>query len=101
MFSTTGRGTLQINAMPKITSDEECVLCLGTGWQTDPPIVLGQNEDGTDILSEPKIMMCRCALVEGNEDNEEEDEDYDDENEDVDDDISSPFFPGGTLVPAH
>ncbi len=90
--------------MPRFIVDEECLICLGSGWQTDPPIVLGQNEDGTDILSEPKIMMCRCALVKGDEDNEDDDEeeDYDDENEDEDEDgPPSPYNFGGSLVLAH
>lgn len=85
--------------MPRIASDEECVLCLGTGWQTDPPIVLGQNEDGVDILSEPRISMCRCAMVEADD---EEAEDYDDENEDDEEDGPiSPYHTGGSLVLAH
>ncbi len=82
--------------MPTIKGDEECVLCLGTGWQTDAPIVLGLNEDGTDILSEPRVAMCRCALLEQPSD---EDEDFDDEN--MDDDSHSPLSPydfGGSLV---
>lgn len=85
--------------MPKIVSDEECVLCLGTGWQTEPPIVLGQNENGMDILSEPKIMLCRCSMVEDRDD--EEEEDFDDENMDDDDGPISPYQTGGSLVVAH
>lgn len=83
--------------MPELISDEECVLCLGTGWQTEPPIVLGQNEDGTDILSDSRISMCRCALIETRED--DEDEDFDDENLDEDEEGPiSPYDFGGSLV---
>lgn len=87
--------------MPKILADEECELCLGTGWQTEPPTVVGQNEDGTDILSEPRISMCRCALVKSED--EEEEEDFDDEGMDDDDEDGpvSPYNFGGSLVLAH
>lgn len=87
--------------MPRIVADEECELCLGTGWQTHPPLVLGQNEDGTDILTEPKISMCRCALVDEQDPDEVDDEDYDDENEDENEDERLyPPLSGNALVPA-
>lgn len=84
--------------MPKIIADEECVLCLGSGWQTEPPVVTGKNEDGSDILSEPRISMCRCAFCDDREgDEEDEDIDYDDD----DDDPPFPWGYGNSLVLAH
>lgn len=79
--------------MPDLIANEECELCLGTGWVKEPPIVLGQNDDLSDILSEPKIYMCRCTELKVI-DPEALDEDWDDENVDESNDPRT----GGSLV---
>lgn len=84
--------------MPDIKADEECVLCLGTGWVFDTPTVLGQNEDGTDILSDSRVRMCRCVVMDETYD-DDEDEDFDDES--IDEEQNGPASPynfGGSLV---
>lgn len=61
--------------MTKLIIDEYCILCLGSGLVQDDPQVIDQNEDGTDILSQPVYRRCRCVEEVG-DDEEEEEEDH-------------------------